>query len=141
MVVGSIAAVIVHASTRPPQLKKAGHAVRSVEDVTPLSWGWQYIVLTAVAAAAAGFAASALGADKNQVGYAIYVTLATFGIVVPSALAYFWHRVLSIPTLFATVAMLEARRRWVAVAAVALLVVLAFHLALYPWPNYRFGSP
>jgi hypothetical protein len=43
--------------------------------------------------------------------------------------------VLSIPTLFATIALLEARRRWVAVVAVSLLVVLAFHLALYPWPN------
>jgi hypothetical protein len=64
-----------------------------------------------------------------------------FGIAVPSALAYFWHRVLSIPTLFATVALLDARHRSVAALAVALLVALAFHLALYPWPNFRFGSP
>ena len=141
VVVGSIAAVVTHAFTRPAELKKAGHAVRRPEEVEPLVWGWQYIVLTAVASAAAGFAASGMDGDKNQVGYAIYGALALFGVVVPSALAYVWHRVLAIPTLFATVAMLESRFRWVAAVAVALLVTLTFHLALYPWPNFGFGSP
>jgi hypothetical protein len=140
VVVAAIAAAITHAFTRPPQLKQAGHAVRRPEDVKPLAWGWRYIALTAVASAAAGFVASVMGGDKNQVGYAIYGALAVFGIAIPSALAYFWHRVLSIPTLFATVALLDARHRSVATLAVALLVALAFHLALYPWPNFRFGS-
>jgi hypothetical protein len=140
IVVASIAAAITHAFTRPSELKRRGYAVRSPAEVTTLAWGWQYIVLTAVVSAAAGFAASALGGDKNEVGYAIYGTLALFGIVIPSALAYFWHRVLSIPTLFATLALLELRFRWAAVLAVALLVVLAFHLALYPWPNFAFGA-
>jgi len=139
VVVGLITAVIVHVFTRPPDLKRAGRAVRRPDEARRLAWGWQYIVLTAAAASLAGLAASAMGGDKNQVGYAIYGTLALFGIVIPSALAYFWHRVLSIPTLFATLAMLEARHRWVATVAVSLLVVLTFHLALYPWPNPPFG--
>jgi hypothetical protein len=130
-----IAAAITHAATRPAALTRAGYSVRQPEEAKPLDWGWQYIVLTAVLTAAAGFAASAFGGSKNQIGYAIYGALAVLGVVVPSALAFFWHRVLSIPTLFATIALLEARRRWVAVVAVSLLVVLAFHLALYPWPN------
>lgn len=135
LVVGSVTAIIVHVFTRPADLKVAGRAVRDPEDVKRLSWTWPYIVLTAVAAAVAGFAASAAGGDKNQVGYAIYGTLIAFGVVIPSVLAYFWHRVLSVPTLFATLAMLETRRRWVATLVVSLLVVLTFHLALYPWPN------
>jgi hypothetical protein len=49
--------------------------------------------------------------------------------------------VLAIPTLFATIALLRARAPWVVVAVAALLAVLLFHLALYPWPNYHFGSP
>jgi hypothetical protein len=141
LVVGSIAAVITHSFTRPQRLKRAGHAVRQPEEARPLALGRQYIVLTAVVASAAGFLASGMGGDKNVVGYAIYGTLVAFGIVIPSTLAYLWHRVLDVPTLFATVALVERRHRWVAVLAVALLVTLAFHLALYPWPNYRFGSP
>jgi hypothetical protein len=61
------------------------------------------------------------------------------GVVVPSALAFWWNRILGIPTLFATLAQLSSRVRWLAAVVVALLVVLLFHLALYPWPNYPFG--
>jgi hypothetical protein len=139
VIVGVITAVIVHVFTRPSTLKCAGRAVRSPGDVKRLAWGWQYIVLTAVATAAAGFVVSGMGGDKNAVGYAIYGTLALFGVVIPSALAYFWHRVLAIPTLFATLALLETRHRWVATVAISLLVVLMFHLALYPWPNLQTG--
>jgi hypothetical protein len=71
----------------------------------------------------------------------MYVTLTITGVVIPSALAYWWNRVLAIPTLFATLAYLRARAAWVATLVVALLVVLLFHLALYPWPNYPFGGP
>jgi hypothetical protein len=133
LVVGLIAAAITHAFTRPVDQKQVGYAVR--RPAKTLDWAWQYAVLTAALTSAAGFTASALGGSKNEIGYAIYGALALLGVVVPSALAYFWRRVLSIPTLFATVALLEHRRRWVAVVAVSLLVVLAFHLALYPWPN------
>ena len=48
---------------------------------------------------------------------------------------------LDVPTLFATVSYLQKRAHWAAAVLVALLVVLMFHLALYPWPNFTFGGP
>jgi hypothetical protein len=116
-------------------------AARSSSIEIPLPWGGRYIAVVAAAGAAAGVIASVAGASKNELGYAIYVTLTAFGVLLPSALAYWWHRVLSIPTLFAAVAYLRTRIPFLAVVVVALLVVLLFHLALYPWPNYHFGSP
>ena len=142
IVVWLIAVVTVHTLTHPRERKRAGRALRvSAEDVKRLGWGWRYICATAIAGSAAGLIASALGGDKNEVGYAIYVTLAVFGIVIPSGLAYWWHRVLAIPTLFATLALLQASHRWMGAFVAGLLVTLLFHLALYPWPNYHFGSP
>jgi hypothetical protein len=142
IVVWLIAVVTLHTLTHPPEKKTLGRALRkSAEDVKRLGWGWRYIALTAAAGSLAGLLASVLGGDKNQVGYAIYVTLALFGIVIPSALAYWWHRVLAIPTLFATLALLQASHRWIAAFVAGWLVTLLFHLALYPWPNYHFGTP
>lgn len=142
VVVGVIVVTTVHTLMYPPERKHAGRALRNPAHraVQLFSSGW-YIVLVAAVGAAAGFLASVAGADKNQLGYAIYLTLTVFGIVVPSALAYWFNRVLAVPTLFATIALLRIRVSWVAALVVALLVVLLFHLALYPWPNYRFGAP
>jgi hypothetical protein len=140
VIVGLIAAVATHALTFPVGLKQSGHSLRAGE-VTHLPWGGRYIALVAAATSAAGFLASAAGASKNEIGYAVYLTLALLGVVVPSVLAYWWRRVLAIPTLFATIALLRKRVPWVALAVAALLAVLLFHLALYPWPNYHFGSP
>jgi len=139
LVMGVIVLVAYHAATYAPT--REGHALRKPErdvDVWPCG-GW-YIVGVGVAAAIAGFAASALGGSKNAVGFAIYGTLAV-GALAPSVLAYLGAKVIDVPTLFATVAYLEKRAHWVAALAVALLVVLLFHLALYPWPNYPFGGP
>jgi hypothetical protein len=141
LVVGLIVVVTIHAFTYPPAKKKAGRAVRDPSAVIHVRWSESYIVFVAAAGAAAGLIASALGASKNELGYAIYTTLAITGIVIPSALAYWWNRVLAIPTLFAALAYLRARAAWVAALVAALLVVLLFHLALYPWPNYQFGGP
>ncbi|SRR5712692_677124 len=122
--------------------KKAGRSLRApAAQAADWAWGRWYIALVAAAGSAAGLLASAANANKNQLGYAIYVTLTVFGIVVPSALAYWANRVLDVPTLFATLAFLRQRAAWVAAPVVALLVVLLFHLALYPWPNYHFGNP
>jgi hypothetical protein len=142
LVVGLIVIVSVHTLTYPADKKKAGRALRKpAEEAVHLPWSGWYIVVVAVAGAGAGLIAWAAGANKNQLGYAIYLTLTVFGVLVPSMLAYWWNRVLAIPTLFATIAYLRARLGWVAALVVALLVVLMFHLALSPWPNYHFGSP
>jgi hypothetical protein len=130
----------VHTLTYPAAKKKAGRAVRDPsESVHVTRSGW-YIALVAATGAAAGVIASALGASKIELGYAIYVTLTMMGVIVPSGLAYWWNRVLAIPTLFAALAYLRRRAAWAAALVVALLVVLLFHLALYPWPNYQFGG-
>jgi hypothetical protein len=120
---------------------RAGRALQGpAEDAVVLEWGRPFVVFVAVAGVVAGLVAEALGANKNELGYAIYGTLAVAGVVVPSALAYWWNRVLGIPTLFATLAQLSTRVRWLAAILVALLALLLFHLALYPWPSYPFGS-
>lgn len=141
VVVGLIVVVTVHTLGHPEERKDAGRALRGSEQAARLEVGRWYVGLVAFAGVAAGLVGSAAGADKNELGYAIYLTLAALGIVLPSGLAYWAHRVLDIPTLFATLALLRARAAWVALLVVALLVVLLFHLALYPWPNYHFGTP
>jgi len=142
LVVGLIVAVTAHTLSHPDEQKVAGRALRApAEEANPLPWGRWYIAAVAVAGVAAGVIASAVGANKNELGYAIYLTLAILGIVIPSALAYWAHRVLDLPTLLATLAFLRARAPWIALVVVALLAVLLFHLALYPWPNYHFGAP
>jgi hypothetical protein len=141
LVVALIVLVTLHTLTYPAEKKKAGRAVRDPSEAVHVTWSGWYIALVAVTGAAVGLVASALGASKLQLGYAIYVTLTITGVVIPSALAYWWNRVLAIPTLFATLSYLRGRAAWVAALVVALLVVLLFHLALYPWPNYQFGGP
>lgn len=140
IVVGVIVMVLVHALIQPEEKKKAGRALRKpAHETQPLSWGRVYIGVVALGGIAAGLIAWAAGGNKNELGYAIYLTLTGLGVVLPSALAYWRHRVLDIPTAFATLAFLRERAAWVAVFVAALLVVLLFHLALYPWPNYHFG--
>jgi hypothetical protein len=141
LVVGVIVVVTVHTFTYPAAKKKAGRPVRHPSRAVHVSWSEWYIVVVAAAGALAGLIASASGANTNELGYAIYGTLAVFGIVVPSVLAYWWNRVLAIPTLFATLAYLRVHAPWVAALVAALLVVLLLHLALYPWPNSQFGGP
>ena len=139
VVMGVIVLVAYHAATY--DRTREGHAIRKPpQEVDLWTWGGWYIAAVAVAAAAAGFIASAAGASKDTIGFAIYGTLAA-GAVTPSVLAYFGAKVLDVPTLFATVSYLQKRAHWAAAVFVALLVVLLFHLALYPWPNYTFGAP
>jgi len=139
LVMGVIVVVAYHAATYRPT--RQGHAVRKpADDVEVWRWGGWYIVGVAIVGAAAGFLASALGADKDTLGFVIYGTLAVAALA-PSVLAYFGAKVLDVPTLFRTVSDLQRRAHWAAAVFVAVLVVLLFHLALYPWPNYTFGVP
>jgi hypothetical protein len=70
-------------------------------------------------------------------GYVLYGLIAMFTFIIPSIVAFWWRRDVAFPTLFATVANLEHRRwcHFIAVLVVAGLVILVFHLGLYPWPN------
>jgi hypothetical protein len=142
VVMGVIVLVIYHVLTRPADRQQAGRTLReSPHTTTSWNWGGRYIVFVVIAGVVAGALASGLDAGKIVLGYAIYVTLAVTGIAIPGALAYWWGKVLNIPTLFATFAYLQHRTRLAAALLIALLVILIFHLALYPWPNYRFGGP
>lgn len=142
IVMGAIVLVIYQALSQPAARKRAGRMLsRPADTTTTWDWGGRYIGLVVASGIAAGLIAGALGAGKVVLGYAIYVTLAVTGIAIPGALAYWWGKVLNIPTLFATFAFLHRRAAWAAAILIALLVILTFHLALYPWPNYRFGGP
>jgi hypothetical protein len=70
-------------------------------------------------------------------GYVLYGLIAIFTFIIPSSVAFWWGRDVAFPTLFATVANLEHRRwcHFIAVLVVVGLVILVFHLGLYPWPN------
>jgi hypothetical protein len=76
--------------------------------------------------------------DKDaafRVGYALYGSLALWGILVPLFLRRFFPGWVNFPTLFATVESLRTRFAALAVIALAGLAVLVIHLAIYPWPD------
>ena len=87
LVVALIVLVTLHTLTYPAAKKKAGRAVRDPSEAVHVTWSGWYIALVAVTGAAAGVVASALGATKLELGYAIYITLTITGVVIPSALA------------------------------------------------------
>jgi hypothetical protein len=142
LVMGAIVVVAYHVLTYPSERKRLGRAAPPGTTATSAAVGLAYAAATAVVVAGAGLAASVAGAGKNALGYAIYVPLAVLGVVLPSALPWLRRRVLAIPTLFATLALLRTHRgfHWLVAVLLAALVVLCFHLALYPWPNYPFGT-
>jgi hypothetical protein len=142
VVLGSIVLVAFHVLTYPPERKRLGRSVPGPVSVTSATVGLGYVVVTAVAVSVSGLAAATAGAGKDALGYAIYVPLALLGVALPSAFPWLRRRVLSIPTLFAALALLRTHGgfHWLAAVLLALLVVLCFHLALYPWPNYPFGT-
>jgi len=84
LVVGLIVVVTIHTLTYPAAKKKVGRAVRHPDEAVHVSWSEWYIVVVAAAGAAAGVIASVAGASKNQLGYAIYITLTIAGVVVPT---------------------------------------------------------
>lgn len=73
--------------------------------------------------------------DKYELGYALYGSLAFFGIVVPLVLVGLKSEHVVFPTLFYTFKRLRDRFRWVAALVAAGLAILIIHLALYPWPD------
>jgi len=79
--------------------------------------------------------------EKFHLGYAIYGAFAVVGIAIPMFLVWRKSNRVVFPGLFYTFRKLRERFRWVAAAVGGGLAILLIHLALYPWPNYHFGSP
>ncbi len=87
-------------------------------------------------AVAAGSVIPAIaGSGMFVLGYVIYGLIAIFLVIIPNALAFWFTKVMSFPTLYRTVANLERRWRPAAMVIVAGLVVLMFHLVFFPWPD------
>jgi hypothetical protein len=135
LVVGGIAAVAFEALTYPTRRRAFGRAVyHRVRGERPTRWyDWYFVV--AVVLVGLVLSVWAFHWDKYEVGYTIYGLFLLFGIVIPTALAYFRGRIVSFPGLIFTVRKLEHRLHWVALVIVAGLAILLVHLALYPWPD------
>jgi len=75
--------------------------------------------------------------DEYPVGRTLYGLTALFWVIVPCLLAYPKRFAVDVPfpTLFSTVRSLERRLRVIALLVAAGLVILLFHLVLYPWPS------
>jgi hypothetical protein len=91
-------------------------------------------VAVGVVASGAVLAAIA-GSGMFVLGYVIYGLIAIFLVLIPNALAFWFAAEVPFPTLYRTVANLQRRWRPAAMVIVAGLVVLAFHLVFFPWPD------
>src|SRR6266550_2423334 len=135
LVVGTLAVVAFEAVTYPARRRVGGRAVyHRVRQQQPTRF-YDWYVVVAIVVIGLVVSVAVLHWDKYEVGYTIYGLFLFFGIVVPSALAYFGGRIVSFPGLIFTVRKLERRLHWVAVLVVAGLAILLVHLALYPWPD------
>jgi hypothetical protein len=120
------------ARTPRGRLTKA-HPTRTAEElkVSPYWFG------LAIAVVAGG---SYLGARINPhnefiIGYVLYGLIATIGIVIPSAMAFWFAKDVPFPTLFRTLSNLGKRSHVATALIVTSLVILLIHLAFYPWPG------
>jgi hypothetical protein len=91
--------------------------------------------LALLPAAIAGFVAKWIWDEKLFVGYAIYGSLAVFGVLLPSLLILVVHKKVGFPTLFYMLQDLRKHHRWTSVVLITGLGILAVHLAFYPWPD------
>lgn len=89
----------------------------------------------ALAAIATGSVVAAITSGFWVLGYVIYGLIAVFLVIIPNVLAYWFARDVPWPTLLTTVTDLEHRWRPAAAVVLAGLVILMFHLALFPWPD------
>lgn len=150
LVVGFLVFVIAHAAGNPlrsagevaarsPRGRTAGgrltvrpaKAAPAGNTVSP----WLYFPVAMLAVIVGSVLAAIYADDRFVLGYVLYGLLAIFYLIIPTALAL-WHAWdVPFPTLFRTIANLERRFHFVAVLIVAGLVVLALHLAFFPWPD------
>lgn len=100
---------------------------------------WPVVPYFAFATAVVVVGAVLASASQNRflVGYVLYSLIAVFWVLVPNVAAYVFRRDFRFTTLFFTVRCLGRRLQFVAALVAALLVILMFHLAFYPWPSRR----
>jgi hypothetical protein len=98
----------------------------------------RYDVTVIVVAIVAGFIAHDATGSKFVGAFWVYGIFIGAGIVLPSAYAAVTERE---TTLFGAIRSLEWVLPWGSYALIAGMAVLAFHLALYPWPNVSHQSP
>jgi hypothetical protein len=137
IVVGVIAAAAFHAVAERAQAGSGGvRAQLGDENETSIYNSLLVAGLTIVAVGAA----IAARASKYELGYVLYGVLGFFGLLVPSIMAFWFHKKTRLPTLFTTVEYLRRRFHSVALILVAGLSILVIHLAFYPWPDIAHES-
>jgi hypothetical protein len=107
--------------------------------VNPVA-GLLYIPLALAVVALGSLIAALASSDRFVLGYVLYGLFTIFCVFVPNLLAYRFARDVPFPTFFRTVYDLDHRWRPAAMIIVAWLVVLAFHLAFFPWPDLQYLS-
>jgi hypothetical protein len=110
-----------------------GRLVRSAS-VSPVP-ALIYIPLALGVVAGGSLIAALASSDTFVLGYVLYGLFTIFCVFVPNLMAYWFARDVPFPTFFRTIADLDHRWRPAAMVIVAWLVVLAFHLAFFPWPD------
>jgi hypothetical protein len=94
-----------------------------------------YFPLAIGVVAGGSILAAIAGGGMFVLGDVIYGLIAVFLVLIPNALAFWLAADVPFPTLYRTIANLEHRWRPAAMIIVAGLVVLAFHLVFFPWPD------
>ena len=112
----------------------------------PGVWGYVYLGGAVAAVLVPSVLVAIFSRDTTEhtkwiLGYVIYGLIALFCVVVPSILAYFFTTDVPFPTLFRTIADLQARVHAVGMVILAGLAILLIHLALYPWPAVFHHNP
>jgi hypothetical protein len=121
-----------------------GRFTRSPDEVGDFPF-W-YLPVAVVAVIVPSALVAILSSDQWVLGYVMYGLIATFGVAIPSLLAFLLKKDVPFSTLARTIADLEHRSHLVAMVIIAGLAVLLVHLSLYPWPDIfkahpTFGAP
>jgi hypothetical protein len=121
----------------PYRTAGGGRFTRSTDPVREISAIAYFVCALVVIGVSTAIVAATKDIDEYSVGWTLYGLILVFWVLIPSLLA--WPKRLAVdvpfPTLFSTVRSLERRLRVLALLVAAGLVILLFHLVLYPWPS------
>jgi hypothetical protein len=109
-------------------------------------WGYVYLGGALISVLVPSVLVAIFSGDTTEhtrwiLGYVIYGLIAVLCVIVPSILAYVFAKDIPFPSLFRTIADLEARVHAVGMLILAGLAILLIHLALYPWPAVSHHNP